>query len=78
MRNTPATNAANTPQKVMKSIQPKEEIAVNITKKVSGSELDNVLQGVGAFTKCFSQEDNYMVEIKVEKVFETDKTEDAE
>lgn len=68
MKQTPASREANSAQRVMKSLKPQEEIKVNITKNVTGSELDSVLQGVGAFTKCFNQDDKYVVDIKVEKV----------
>lgn len=57
----------NKAQIVRKSIQPQEEIVLNITKQITGGELGKVLQGVEAFTKCFNQEDGYIVNIKVEK-----------
>jgi hypothetical protein len=74
---TPATKAANAAQKVLKSIQPREEIALNIIKKVSGMELETVLQGVEAFTKSFSQDDEYMVEIRIDKIFPPDTAEET-
>jgi hypothetical protein len=67
-KTTPKTKTENAAQKILKSIQPQEKIVVSITKQVSGGELDSVLQGVGAFTKCFNQEDRYIVGINVEKV----------
>lgn len=69
---TPKGRNSNDSQKVLKSIQPQEQIVMNITKQVSGSELGTVLQGVDAFAKCFSKDDKYSVEIKVEKVIEPD------
>lgn len=72
MKQTPASKAANEGQKVLKSIKPQEEIKLNITKNVTGNELDSVLQGVSAFAKCFNQDDKYIVDIKVEKVIPED------
>lgn len=56
-----------TEQRQLKGIAPCEEIAVNVVKKVTGKELGNVLGGIEGFTKCFNPDDEYMVEIKVQK-----------
>ena len=68
----PASEKANTPQKVLKSIQPVEIITMNIVKKVTGEELEKMLQGITAFTKCIGAEDQYEVSIKVAKLIETE------
>lgn len=62
----------NNPQRVLKSIQPVEQIAINITKQASGSSLGAILKGVESFTQSFDGSDQYLVEIKVEKLIPPD------
>lgn len=57
-------------QRVLKSIQPQEQISMGISKKVSGGYLGSILKGLEAFTKCFDDADQYQVDIKVEKIIE--------
>lgn len=59
---------SNAPQRVLKSLEPPEEIIMNISQKVSGSSLANLLKGIEEFRKCFSEDDQYIVQIKLEKV----------
>lgn len=70
MATTPRTKTVNEAQKVLKSIEPQEEIRINISKKVTGSELENALSGIAAFTKVFDMNDKYMLEVKVSKLIE--------
>lgn len=72
MEKTPKGKNGNDPQRVLKSIQPAERIVIDITKQSSGTALESILMGVSAFTKCFSDEDKYSVEIKIEKVMESE------
>lgn len=60
----------NSPQKVLKSIDPQEQILMSITKKVEGKDFEKILNGLVAFTKCFEDADKYKIDIKVEKVIE--------
>ncbi len=65
------TKSNNNPnQRVLKSIQPQEQIVMAISKKVSGTFLGNILKGLEAFSKCFEETDQYQVDIKVEKIIE--------
>jgi hypothetical protein len=57
----------NTSQQVQKSLPSLEGITLDVVKDVTGNELDNVLKGIGAFTKSFKQDDRYMVTIHIEK-----------
>lgn len=77
MKRTPATNASNTPQRDLKSIDT-EQIAVNIVKRVSGNDLGRVLQGVTAFTQCFDAADQYEVTIRVDKLITKEESGNAE
>jgi hypothetical protein len=70
MMRTPATKIENKAQKVRKSLEPQEEITINIVKTVTGSYLVEVLAGVAAFTKSFKENDKFQVTIKVEKKIE--------
>jgi hypothetical protein len=57
-------------QRVLKSIEPQEQILMAISKRVSGQDLGSILNGLEAFTKCFDASDQYKVDIKVEKIIE--------
>ena len=70
MAQTTRTKLTNSPQPVLKSIQPHEEIAVNVIKRVDGIELEKLLQGVAAFTGSLGPQDQYEVTIRVEKLLE--------
>lgn len=67
---TMKTKNSNTPQNVLKSIPPHEEITVNVSKEVNGKELNSVLTGISAFTNVFSETDKYKLEVKVSKIIE--------
>lgn len=67
---TPKTKNSNAPQNVLKSIQPQEEISMNVSKEVNGRELNSVLTGISAFTKVFNETDKYNLEVKVSKIIE--------
>ncbi|MDP4092577.1 MAG: hypothetical protein Q8920_04380 [Bacillota bacterium] len=69
------TKDSNTSQRVLKSIEPAEEITINISQKVSGSNLGNVIKALDDFRKCFNETDEYSVQIKVDKVITPQKTE---
>lgn len=71
MGTTPNTKVSNSPQRVLKSIPPTEEISVNITKDVNGKDLKNILEGVAAFTGAFNDSDRYNLDVKVKKVIES-------
>lgn len=70
MGTTPNTKLSNSPQRVLKSLPPAEEISVNITKDVNGKDLKDILEGVAAFTGAFSLNDRYSLYIQVSKVIE--------
>lgn len=73
-KETPATQSANTPQRVLKSLQPEQNVLTIITS-LTGGEMENILQCVASFTKCFECKDKYIVAIKVERVLqETEQT----
>lgn len=69
MAETPKTRTTNSPQRVLKTVPQAEEITVNIVKQVAGGDMEQMLQGVGAFVKSFPPEDRYIVSIKVDRVF---------
>lgn len=72
MTTTPKTKHANTPQTRLKTIQQPQEIAVRISRRVSGGELGKMLRGVTAFTQCFDAGDEYEVTLQVDKVMKED------
>lgn len=69
---TPKTANSNTPQKVLKSIEPQESITVNISKEVNGEGLENVLKGVTAFTGVFNKTDKYNLSVCVNKIIDNE------
>ena len=68
MARAPASKKRNDPQTVLKSLATTPEISMNVTKKVSGDELERIFQGVSAFTKAFNPADEYEVAIRLDKL----------
>lgn len=66
MRNS----GVNESKRVLKSIEPVEEICINISKKVNGKEVDDTLKAVAAFTNTFNDSDKYELTVKVEKIID--------
>ncbi|SDI49670.1 hypothetical protein [Paenibacillus naphthalenovorans] len=70
MRETPAGRNRNNAQRELKSIAPQHKVGLDIVTRVSGDELEKMMQGATAFTKCFDPADQYEVTIRVEKIIQ--------
>lgn len=61
------SDSINTPRNVLKSIDPPEEISINISKNITVDEMEKILNGINAFTKSFPPEDKFSLDVKLSK-----------
>lgn len=67
-RTTPATAAANTPQKVLKSLEPLNNITINIIETVDGKGLIQRLDGIKKFASSLDPNTKYDLLLQVDKL----------
>lgn len=67
---TPKEKNSNAPQNVLKSIEPKEELTIGITKTSGTKELNSILTGISAFIDRLDEKSKYKINVSISKIIE--------